>query len=87
MYNSEVELLNETGLHARPASMFVDQAGKYRSDIKILKNNKEYNAKSIISVLSMGAVKGDKLMIFATGEDEKQAVNALQTLIANNFKE
>ncbi|KGG80642.1 phosphocarrier protein HPr [Caloranaerobacter azorensis H53214] len=86
MYTAEVELKNETGLHARPASIFVKEASKYTSDIKIIKNGKEYNAKSIMGILSLGAGKGDKLTITAEGEDEKQAIQALKALVENNFE-
>ncbi|QIB27622.1 HPr family phosphocarrier protein [Caloranaerobacter azorensis] len=86
MYTAEVELKNETGLHARPASIFVKEASKYASDIKIIKNGKEYNAKSIMGILSLGAGKGDKLTITAEGEDEKQAIQALKALVENNFE-
>ncbi|KGG79493.1 phosphocarrier protein HPr, partial [Caloranaerobacter azorensis H53214] len=51
MQKVQVELKNETGLHARPASIFVKEASKYASDIKIIKNGREYNAKSIMGIL------------------------------------
>lgn len=82
-----VQLQNETGLHARPASMFVKTASKYKAEIKIFKDDKEYNAKSIISVLSMGATKGDKLTIMAMGEDAEEALADIQTLVKSNFGE
>ncbi len=80
MQKVQVELKNETGLHARPASIFVKEATKYTSDIKIMKDDKKYSAKSIMGILSLGAGKGDKLTIIADGEDEKQAVEALKAL-------
>ncbi|SDK10311.1 HPr family phosphocarrier protein [Natronincola ferrireducens] len=85
MVEKEIVLLNDTGLHARPASMIVKEAGKYTSDIKIIKNEKEYNPRSIMSILSMGAVKGDSLVIKAIGEDEEKAVKELGDLIENNI--
>ncbi|MGV8146062.1 MAG: HPr family phosphocarrier protein [Alkaliphilus sp.] len=87
MQKVEAELKNETGMHARPASIFVKEATKYKSDIKVLKNEQEYNAKSIMSILSMGAGKGEKLIIIAEGEDEKEAVEALRTIVENSFKQ
>ncbi|KPU26583.1 phosphocarrier protein HPr [Caloranaerobacter sp. TR13] len=87
MQKIEVALKNETGLHARPASIFVKEASKYMSDIKIIKDAKEYNAKSIIGILSIGAGKGDKLTIISEGEDEKEAVEALKALIESSFGE
>lgn len=87
MYKVEIELKNETGLHARPASMFVKEASKYTSEITVVKEGTSYNGKSIMGILSMGANKGDKLTIMAEGEDEKEAVDALVKLIENNFGE
>jgi len=87
MYKAEVALINETGLHARPASLLIKEAGKYEADIEIIKNDKKYNAKSIMGILSMGAVKGDKLIIMAEGTDEKEAVMALKDLIDNKLGE
>jgi phosphocarrier protein len=84
---SEVILKNETGLHARPASIFIKMASKYSSEIKVIKDNKEYNGKSIIGILSMGAGKGTKLIIKAEGKDEEQAIEALKALIEGDFGE
>ncbi|CAK7034499.1 HPr family phosphocarrier protein [Tissierella carlieri] len=85
MVQREIVLLNDTGLHARPASMIVKEAAKYISEIKIIKNEKEYNAKSIMSILSMGAIKGDCLVIRAIGEDEEKAVEELGDFIENKI--
>ncbi len=87
MYRTQVQLLNETGLHARPASLFVAAAKRYQSNIAVLKDGEEYDAKSILSVLSMGASKGDMLTIFAAGDDEEEAVSELKGLIVENFGE
>lgn len=85
MHKIEVILKNETGLHARPASLFVREASKYKSDIKVIKGDGEYNAKSILSILSMGAGKDDKLTIIAEGCDGKEALEAIEALINNDF--
>lgn len=87
MYKKEVVLTNEAGLHARPASLFIKEASKFSSEITVYKNDKGYNAKSIISILSMGARKGDKITIQADGDDEKEAIEALTNLVENNFYE
>lgn len=87
MYKEEIILQGETGLHARPASLFVREASKYSSNIKIIKDGQEYNAKSIMGILSMGATKGDTLGIMAEGEDEKEAVKNLISLIENQLNE
>ncbi|WDV46754.1 HPr family phosphocarrier protein [Clostridiaceae bacterium M8S5] len=87
MYKVEVVLKNETGLHARPASMFTKEASKYEADVKIVKAGKEYNAKSIMGILSMGAVKGDVITIIGEGKEEKEVVEALKKLVDSNFGE
>lgn len=83
MIQITVEITNDEGLHARPASEFSKTSMKYKSDIKIYKNREEkaFNPKSILSIMSMGAVKGDVLRIEAAGEDEGSAVEALKTIL------
>lgn len=81
MAEREVVLSNDTGLHARPASMVVREANKYKSEIKFVKEDKEYNGKSIMSILSMGATKGDTIVIRALGIDEENAVMELKEFI------
>ena len=87
MYKEDVILKNKTGLHARPASLFVREAAKFSSDIKIIKDNKEYNAKSIMGILSMGAGQGDSITIQAAGEDAKEAIESLIQLVNDKFNE
>lgn len=87
LYQSDAKLENTTGLHARPASIFVKEAAQFKSDISVIKDTKECDAKSLISLLSLGAGKGTKLTIKAEGEDEKEAVESLKVLIANKFGE
>ncbi|HSH35735.1 HPr family phosphocarrier protein [Schnuerera sp.] len=87
MYKEEVTLKNETGLHARPASLFVKEASRFTSDITVVKDGKEYNAKSIMGILSMGAGKGDTVLIQAEGSDAEDAVKALVKLVNDNFNE
>jgi len=87
MYSESVTLKNETGLHARPASLFVKEASKYSSEIKVIKDGKEYNAKSIMGILSMGAGMGDSIKIEAIGEDSEEAVKGLVELVNNKFGE
>ena len=74
---------NETGLHGRPASQFVQKAAKFKSVIKLKKDGKEANAKSIISVLSLGASKGSEITISCAGDDEQEALSALIELLDN----
>ncbi len=81
MKTVEYTIKNSIGLHARPAAIFVKKANEFMSDIKILKEDKEANAKSIINVMSLGAVQGSKLLIKARGDDESEALDALTKLL------
>jgi phosphotransferase system HPr (HPr) family protein len=81
MCKIEVILNNKTGLHARPASMLVKEASKYKSKIALLKDQVEYDAKSIISVLKMGATEGDKITFLFNGDDEKEALQGIKELL------
>lgn len=87
MKRMDIELNNEAGLHARPACMFVEEAAKHSSKVMLYKNGKEYNGKSLLSILSMGARKGEKITIAADGADEGAVIEALKVLIENGFKE
>ncbi len=87
MYEEKVILVNEVGLHARPASVFIQEAVKYDSEIFVEKNGKVYNAKSIMSILSMGAFKGEEITIRANGEDAKEAVESLVNLIKTRLSD
>ncbi|MTI46283.1 HPr family phosphocarrier protein [Sporosalibacterium faouarense] len=87
MHKIDVVVKNETGLHARPATIFITEASKYKSDITVEKDGKEYSGKSIISILSMGAVKGDKLTLSISGEDEKKAATELEGLFIDGLTE
>lgn len=83
----KVQLLNKVGLHARPASQFVQTAARFASSVTIEYNAKKANAKSILQVLSLGAGGGAEISIHAEGEDAEAAVAALQQLIADKFGE
>jgi phosphocarrier protein len=86
MIHKTVEILNRTGLHARPAAEFVEKASKFKSKITIEKDGKKADAKSILSVLGLGVGQGSKIKITAEGEDEQQAVEQLVELL-NSFGE
>ena len=85
MYSREITVVNETGLHARPASDFVGLAGTFQSRIELQRVGEEdrYNAKSIIMLMSLGLAEGEKAILSAQGEDEMEAVDALAELVAN----
>lgn len=82
MVEKEVTVVPEEGLHARPAALFVKTAKGYSSDIKVIKDGKEANAKSSLNLMTLGAKHGDKLTIRAEGEDEEAAAEALAELIS-----
>ncbi len=77
MVQVSYKIKNEEGLHARPATDFCKTAGRFKSSITVMKDGEEFEAKSILMVLCMGAVKGDVIEIKADGEDEQQAIDAL----------
>lgn len=91
MYSRSVEIINRTGLHARPASDFVQKAKQFQSKIKILNkampDSGPVNAKSIVSVLTQCLAQGTVAEISAEGPDEEQAVEALVELIQSGFGE
>lgn len=78
---------HEAGLHARPASLFVQTAKRFQSDVKVKHGEREANAKSILNVLTLGAVQGAVVTIRAEGEDAQEALDALEELITSNFGE
>lgn len=78
---------NKTGIHARPASVFVQTASKFKSKIEIKANGKTANAKSILTIMSLGLSKGTEITICADGEDEQDAVSALSQLVESKFGE
>ena len=87
MPEREVKIVNKLGIHARPAAEIVKTAGKFRSSITIIRDDLEVNAKSIMGVMMLAAEFGATVTIRATGEDAEQALDALQTVIANKFGE
>src|SRR5918911_155866 len=74
----------EEGLHARPAAEFVKKAKQFDAKITVVKDNKEANAKSPMKIMTLGAKKGDEVLIRAEGDDAEEAVDALIELISEN---
>ncbi|WP_055078132.1 HPr family phosphocarrier protein [Lagierella massiliensis] len=83
MVEEKVTLKNEEGLHARTAAKFLQNAVKFKSDIILTKDEKEYDGKSILSILSMAAFKDDEIVISCEGEDEKEALDCLVDFVNN----
>ena len=87
MYVKEAVVNNQVGLHARPATFFIQKANEFKSSIWVEKDERRVNAKSLLGVLSLGIVKGTAINLIADGADEKEAVDALAELISSNFSE
>jgi len=87
MLTREVTINNQVGLHARPATFFIQKANEFKSSIWIEKEDRKVNAKSLLGVLSLGIVKGTSVNLVADGSDEKEALNTLSALIASDFSE
>jgi len=83
----EVTINNQVGLHARPATFFIQKANEFKSSIWIEKEGRRVNAKSLLGVLSLGIVKGTTINIIADGVDEESAVEILAELIDSGFSE
>ena len=85
MFSKEVVVQNQVGLHARPATFFIQKANEFKSSVWVEKDERKVNAKSLLGVLSLGITKGTPISIIADGADEQEAVTALVNLIASNF--
>jgi phosphocarrier protein HPr len=82
-----VTVTHKVGLHARPASVFVQTASKFASDISVSCEDRTANAKSILTVLTLGAHQGAEITIKAEGEDAQEALDTLVKLVEDNFGE
>ena len=87
MCMKDVEVKNQVGLHARPATFFIQQANEYKSSIWVEKEERRVNAKSLLGILSLGIVGGAKIRIIADGSDEQLAVDGLVKLVESGFSE
>jgi phosphocarrier protein HPr len=87
MPEREAKIVNKLGIHARPAAEIVKAAGKFKSNITIVRDDLEVNAKSIMGVMMLAAECGATITLRATGDDAEAALDALDTVIANKFGE
>ena len=87
MVIKHVTITNQVGLHARPATFFIQKANEFRCSIWVEKDDRKVNAKSLLGVLSLGIVCGTKINIIADGTDEVQAVETLADLVNSKFAE
>jgi len=87
MIKKELKIINELGIHARPAGMLANTASRFSCDIKLLKDGMEINAKSIMGIMTLAAAGGSVIAVIAKGKDEAEAVQALTELFARKFDE
>lgn len=87
MISRNVTIKNSVGLHARPATFFIQKANSYKSSIWVEKDDCRVNAKSLLGVLSLGIVKGMTITLIADGNDEAAAVEGLAELVDSEFAE
>ncbi len=85
MFVKDVMVQNQVGLHARPATFFIQKANEFKSSIWIEKEERRGNAKSLLGILSLGIVGGTAIRIIADGSDEQQAVDSLVELVESGF--
>jgi len=83
MYSKTAAVKNQVGLHARPATFFIQKANEFKSNIWVEKDERRVNAKSLLGVLSMGITRDMEITLIASGSDETEAVEALIALIQN----
>jgi len=87
MFVKEVMVKNQVGLHARPATFFIQKANEYKASIWIEKEERRVNAKSLLGILSLGIVGGTTIKVIADGTDEEAAVEALISLVDSGFND
>ena len=87
MYEKEVIIQNQVGLHARPATFFIQKANSYKSTIWLEEGGRRINAKSLLGVLSMGIIKGTTITLISDGMDEVEALDGLESLITKGLND
>ncbi len=87
MYVKEVTVQNQVGLHARPATFFIQKANEFKANIWVEREERRVNGKSLLGVLSLGIVGGTTIRIMADGSDEQLAVDGLVHLVESGFAE
>lgn len=83
----EIEIINELGLHARPAAMFVKLANEFACEISVEKGQEQVNGKSIMGIMMLAAGKGSKIKVVAEGPDANEAITGIEKLIQSKFGE
>ena len=85
MVEEVIKITNQTGIHARPASLIVQKTNEFDAEIFIIKDNKEVNAKSIMGIMSLGISQSTEIKIRARGAEEEKAINELKRLIKDKI--
>jgi phosphocarrier protein HPr len=85
LFEAQLVIRNQLGLHARACAMFVKTAARFRSQVYVSRDDLEVNGKSIMGVMMLAAEEGATIKVRAEGEDERQAVDALEALVAGKF--
>ncbi len=87
MIQEQIKIKNKLGIHARPATLLAQEAGKFKSEIFIAKDGIEVNAKSIMGIMMIAAEQGSVLVLTIKGDDEKEAAVALKNIFNKIFEE
>ena len=87
MIERSIEIKNKLGLHARAAAKFVHTAARFKAEIKVRKGEEEVDGKSILGILLLAAGRGSTVLVKASGEDERDALDAVEKLIDDKFDE
>ena len=85
MFTKDVEVKNQVGLHARPATFFIQKANEFKSSIWVEKEDRRVNAQSLLGVLSMGITTGTEITLIAEGPDEEAAVKQLSEMLVKDI--
>ncbi len=87
MAEKKITIINKLGLHARAAAKLINTTSRFSADIRLIKDGREVDAKSIMSVMMLAASKGTELTVKAEGDDQSEALSAIEGLINNRFDE
>lgn len=87
MITRDITVKNSVGLHARPATFFIQRANSFKCSLYVEREDRRMNAKSLLGVLSLGIVKGTQITLIADGPDEEAAINDLVNLIENELED
>ncbi|MBO4229452.1 MAG: HPr family phosphocarrier protein [Clostridia bacterium] len=87
MISRDITIQNSVGLHARPATFFIQKANSYRSTIWVELEDRRVNAKSLLGVLSLGITSGTTITLIADGVDEVEALNGIEELVTSGFSD